>query len=102
MENHTRNIPALTSPGPTRVVNLRAEAYDIRIDRLTRWGNPFKIGKDGDRATVIAKYDEWILTRFDLLRELPTLRGQILGCWCKPLACHGDVLARLADEGVGV
>lgn len=27
------------------------------------------------------------------------LKDQILGCWCKPLACHGDVLARIADEG---
>jgi hypothetical protein len=83
----------------TTVVNLRAEAYDIRIDRITCWGNPFKIGKDGDRATVIAKYEEWILTRLDLLADLPALRGKRLGCHCKPLACHGDVLARLADLG---
>lgn len=83
----------------TTVVNLRAEPYDVRIDRLTRWGNPFKIGKDGDREAVIAKYEAWILTRLDLLADLPMLRGKRLGCWCKPLACHGDVLAHLADLG---
>jgi len=84
----------------TRAVNLHAERFDVRIDRLTRWGNPFVIGKDGDRETVISKYEDWILMRPDLLADLPVLRGKRLGCHCKPLACHGDVLARLADEGV--
>ncbi len=83
----------------TQAVNLHAEPYDIRIDRLTRWGNPFVIGKDGDRETVITKYEDWILMRPDLLADLPALRGKRLGCHCKPLACHGDVLARLADLG---
>jgi hypothetical protein len=26
------------------------------------------------------------------------LRGKILGCWCKPLDCHGDILKAVADE----
>jgi len=26
------------------------------------------------------------------------LRGKILGCYCAPLACHGDILARIANE----
>lgn len=84
---------------PTRVVNLHAETYDVRVDRSSRWGNPFKIGKDGDRAEVIAKHEAWILTRKDLLADLPALRGKRLGCHCKPLACHADTLARLADLG---
>lgn len=48
---------------------------------------------------VIAKYEVWILTRKDLLADLPALRGKRLGCHCKPLACHADTLARLADLG---
>jgi len=31
------------------------------------------------------------------LARLPDLRGRRLGCFCAPQACHGDVLARLAD-----
>ena len=27
---------------------------------------------------------------------LPELRGKILGCWCAPKVCHGDVLVELA------
>jgi len=26
------------------------------------------------------------------------LRGKILGCHCKPKACHGDILAEIADS----
>lgn len=82
----------------TSVVNMRDDEYTVRIDRKTKWGNPFRIGRDGDRETVIRKYAEWIVTQPQLLDALDELRGQILGCWCKPEACHGDVLARLADE----
>jgi hypothetical protein len=28
----------------------------VRVDRATPWGNPFVLGKDGDRATVITRY----------------------------------------------
>ena len=37
------------------------------------------------------------MNRFDLLAQLHTLKGKRLACWCKPKACHGDVLAKLAD-----
>ena len=26
------------------------------------------------------------------------LRGKVLGCWCSPKACHGDVLAEIANS----
>jgi hypothetical protein len=59
------------------------------------WGNPFHIGPDGNRKTVLGKYREWVLQQPHLVARLPELRGKILGCWCKPLSCHGDVLAEL-------
>ncbi len=27
----------------------------------------------------------------------PELAGKVLGCWCAPHACHGDVLVRMVD-----
>jgi hypothetical protein len=87
----------------TTVVNLtRGERFDIYIGRAGRgqagpWGNPFVIGRDGDRATVIAKYERWLQTQPQLLARLPELQGKRLGCFCHPAPCHGDVLARLAD-----
>lgn len=91
-----------TSPfpaGPTRVVHCKRAPYDVYIGRGrgSRWGNPFVIGRDGDRAEVIEKYERWLLTQPELLAALPGLRGRTLGCWCAPRPCHGDVLARLAD-----
>jgi hypothetical protein len=69
----------------------------VRVDRATAWGNPFVIGRDGDRATVIARYrDHHLPSRPDLLARLGELRGKALGCWCSPLACHANVLAAAA------
>jgi hypothetical protein len=82
---------------PTTVVNIKREEYDFWCARGGIWGNPFLIGPDGTREEVIAKYREWILTQPKLLAQLPALRGKRLGCFCKPLACHCDVLAELAD-----
>lgn len=83
---------------PTRVVNLANTKCDVRVDRETVWGNPFKEGRDGTRAHVIARYEEWLRRTPTLMARLPELRGKTLGCWCWPKTCHADVLARLADE----
>jgi Domain of unknown function (DUF4326) len=69
----------------------------IYIGRGSKWGNPFRIGPDGDRATVIAKHDHWLRDQHHLLRALDDLRGLHLVCFCAPLACHGDLLLRLAN-----
>jgi len=81
----------------TRVVNCRHESYDIYIGRGSKWGNPFRIGKDGTREEVIEKYREWLSGQWELLDEVHTLRGKTLGCYCKPLDCHGDILVGLVD-----
>lgn len=82
----------------TRVVHVKRSRYTVYIGRPSIWGNPFRIGADGTRDEVIAKYRDYILSRPDLLAQLHTLRGQVLGCWCKPQRCHGDVLAELAES----
>ena len=65
----------------------------VRVDRATPWGNPFVLGRDGDSATVIARYrDDHLPSSPDLLARLGELRGKALGCWCAPAACHADVL----------
>lgn len=81
----------------TRVVNLQHFPYDVRIDRRSKWGNPFHIGPDGTREEVIGKYREWILGQDGLLEALQELRGKRLGCWCAPMQCHGDVLVELLE-----
>lgn len=83
-----------------RVVHLMKETYDVRIDRQTKWGNPFVIGKDGTRSEVIRKFEKYLKSKPELMAALPELAGKTLGCWCAPQACHGDVLLRLANPGV--
>lgn len=85
----------------TRVVNLRNDEYDVYIGRGSKWGNPFHIGKDGNRKEVIEKFEQYIQTRTDLLNSLVELKGKRLGCYCAPLACHGDVLVRLVRQHCG-
>ena len=82
----------------TEVVHIRRRKFDVRIDRATKWGNPFMIGPDGDRDEVCDKHEAWIQTQPQLLAALGELKGKRLGCWCAPLRCHGDTLARLAEE----
>ena len=82
-----------------RVVNLRQKKYGVYIGRGSKWGNRFVIGKDGSREEVISKYREWILGNDKLLGCLGELKGKVLGCYCKPLACHGDVLVELVGDG---
>ena len=90
----------------TTVVHVYKDKFDIYIGRAwaeypdTIWGNPFHLGPhlDGNRKEVLAKYRAYILSRPDLLARLPELKGKVLGCWCHPLTCHGDVLAELADS----
>ena len=86
--------PVRSSP----VVHCKKSKYDVYIGRPSKWGNPFEIGKDGDRATVIRKYREWLVTQPDLMAALPELKGKVLGCWCAPKACHGDVLHAMANS----
>ena len=84
-----------------RVVH-KTERHDVYIGRPSPWGNPFKVGEYG-RSECIRRYRKWLLTQPDLVRRAKTeLAGKVLGCWCKPLACHGDVLAELAAETVRV
>jgi hypothetical protein len=81
-----------------KVVNKKSNApYDVYIGRPSKWGNPFVIGAHGDREAVIAKYRGWLLQNPALLADLHELKGKTLCCWCKPHACHGDVLIELAN-----
>jgi hypothetical protein len=94
----------------TTVVNVKRDSYDVYIGRFnSRYGltpsifrNPFKLNKDGRRSEVLEKFEDYFKTEYrDDSQywniQLDALRGKRLGCWCKPSACHGDLIGRLAD-----
>jgi Domain of unknown function (DUF4326) len=101
----------------TRVVNLKGHKDDpdyadvVYVGRAMHRGgwhlagsplaSPFRPGSDGSREEVLVRYRTYLLGRPDLLALLPELRGHRLGCWCVPEACHAQVIAELADTGVG-
>jgi hypothetical protein len=83
----------------TRVVHCRRAPFDVYIGRPGPWGNPFILGRDGDRQQVIEKYRAWLLAQPELVaRAQRELVGKVLGCWCAPLTCHGDVLAAISGD----
>lgn len=68
------------------------------VGRPTKYGNPFVLGKDGNRDQVIARFRAWLLTQPALIEAAKReLRGKDLVCWCAPLACHADVLMEIAN-----
>lgn len=85
-----------------KVVNKRQalSRSALYVGRPTKWGNPFVIGRDGTRAEVIAKYEANLSPELRAMAR-EELRGWDLACWCAPLACHADVLLRIANEEDG-
>lgn len=88
----------------TTVVHCKQFPFDAYIGRPSPFGNPFSHKantlakyKVETREEAVQKYEEYLLTRLDLLVQLSRLKGLTLGCWCKPLSCHGDILAKFAE-----
>lgn len=74
-------------------------AGSVYIGRGSYWGNPFKIGSDGDRDTVIRKYMDWFGEDPERLRRARIeLKGKNLVCYCAPNRCHGDFLLYIANK----
>lgn len=105
----------------TIVVNVQTDEFDVYIGRrstrardvrchtASEFANPFKVGPWlGDAQTpadAIAMFEQDLRLRLALdpalKARLLALEGKRLGCWCKPKACHGDVLVKLIHEFKG-
>ncbi len=85
---------------PTIAVNIKFEPWDVLATRPGKFGNKFRIGKDGTRKEVVAKHREWLKTPEGsiVMMNLHELRGKRIGCVCKPLACHVDNLVIACDS----
>lgn len=85
-----------------RVINLDLETATpdaVFIGRPSKWGNPFKVGKDGNIFDVAQKYISWLQTQPELIADAKReLRGLDLACYCKPNLCHGDLLVLISND----
>lgn len=75
----------------------RNMTFYVHGAKKSKFANPFSAKKYG-RQGCIDKYREWIQEQPELMNSLEELRGKTLGCWCKPEACHGDVLLDLLNK----
>jgi hypothetical protein len=91
----------------TKLVNLNNDPYDVYIGRGSKWGCPFTIIKNrptlakeivGSKEEALSKYKEYVLASPELMASLHELEGKVMGCFCKPLQCHGDVLLELVTK----
>lgn len=62
----------------------------------SKWANPFSVKKYG-RHKCLELYKQYIINS-NLYNELHELDDKILGCWCYPEQCHGDILIELIKE----
>ena len=104
---------------PQRIQLRRAKGWKmpantVKIDRTTKWGNPFLITPTMTREQSITHYEQMIAgkpvaapgisvatqdeLRAVILAEVGELEGRNLGCWCSlDGPCHGDALLKLAN-----
>lgn len=87
-----------------KVVHCKKEEFDIYVGRGSKWGNPYSHKEGtlaehvvGSRREAIEKFEEYLLSNEDLMSSLNELKGKVLGCWCKPKSCHGDILLKYAN-----
>jgi len=94
-----------------RTKGWRMPANTLKVDRSTRFGNPFRVGDPGipDVRTSIRRFER-ALRSGELVRADPyspftsvnlraALRGKNLACWCALDApCHADLLLEIANE----
>ena len=82
---------------PTGRPNQKGEAGHYPCGEF---GNPFVIGRDGDRQQVIAKFVHHFINRSKAYqaRALHVLQGKDLACHCAPEQCHAHWLITWANE----
>lgn len=109
LENIKRHREQAKTLSLTTVVHFNKDKCDLYIGRPSKWGNPFTHRKHpkmlpkhivDTREEAVEAYREWITEGEGkyLLKDIHELKGKILGCWCKPKSCHGDVLADLVNN----
>lgn len=87
-------------------VHCKKDPHDIYIGRGSKWGNPYTHLPNtsapwlvDSREDAVRLYEEWIRSQPELLAAVKKeLKGKILGCFCAPLLCHGEVLIKISNE----
>lgn len=86
----------------TRVVNIKnGQGCDVYIGRAGKnsdgyFGNPFRLLPGEARGSTLIEYRDYFYKRLEhdpeFKERVHALKGKRLGCFCKPLPCHGDII----------
>lgn len=78
--------------------------------RASLLANPFTIYQENDREKIMQDYHDWLrkeikakgpIYRYMLSLQLQSIqKNLILGCWCKPKKCHGDIIKKILENGI--
>ena len=106
---------------PERIQLKRSKGWRMpqntqKVDRTTKWGNPFVVGRHGTAARCVELFarlcsgqiaistsKECVAEQQKFLEHAKTnireLQGKNLACWCRNgNPCHADVLLTWANE----
>jgi len=105
---------------PKRIRRSRSKGWKmpentVYVGKGSKWGNPFKVGKDGTREYCVDLFNHLCCGRVcvtagdhnqqlrvleAIKNDLHELRGKNLACWCRDDGkhCHGDTLLMLANK----
>lgn len=73
----------------------RTKGLAVDVGRGTKFGNPFVIGDDGSRDDVCDAYEKFYLPhKPSIQRDMSSLKGKVLVCWCYPERCHAESLIK--------
>jgi hypothetical protein len=103
-----RDRQALAKKGQSVVANqsqdknliswAESQGLMVRIDRSSKYGNPFVMGQDGDRDFVCDAFEQHYLPHKQSIKnDFGKLQGKVLVCHCYPERCHGDTLCKKAN-----
>jgi hypothetical protein len=85
-----------------RTKGWRMPPNTVKVDRTTRWGNPYQgQGTGADRAHLVRLFRDyltWPEQADKVAAAKRELRGKNLACWCPPgEPCHADVWLEVAN-----
>ena len=99
-------------PAPQRIQLRRSKGWKLppgtlKVDRTTRWGNPFTVQEFGSVEAAVARHAAWMRGEADapdgrappdVAELVAALGGRNLACWCAlDGPCHADLLLALAN-----
>ena len=90
---HTVDIPKwLMKPGNVYI------GRKTKYTPASKWGNPTKVSDVKSHAKAVCMFEEYLCDNAVLLNSVYELKDKVLGCWCSPKPCHGEILHRYAGN----